>query len=172
MGVILLCATSGSGKTSFLCDQAARWIAAGRTVGGVASPVVFEHGRRVGYDLLDFRSGSRRPLARIAGEHAAGPTVGVYHFDEAALVAGRTAIVEAARDGLNVIAIDEVGPLEFRGEGWAPALESALRAGHPGQRLIITVRPRLADELSASFPSPLWDTVTRICPPWPASLEL
>jgi nucleoside-triphosphatase THEP1 len=205
MGVTVLCAASGQGKTAFLCNQAARLVLQGRSVGGVAAPAVFEHGRRIGYDLLDLRSGTRRPLARTVGAsdssrgadsaaaisgvegvpasvgageiaarvgaHEAVPTAGVYRFDETALAAGNAAIITAARDGLDIIAIDEVGPLELRGGGWAPALEFALQACRPGQQLIITARPLLADKLPGRFPAPVWATVRRVFPPWPPSLE-
>jgi nucleoside-triphosphatase THEP1 len=169
MDLTLLCAASGMGKTTFLRDQVSRLAAQGRTVGGVVSPAVFEQGRRVGYDLLDLRSDDRRPLARVDGADAL--SVGRYRFVEAALRAGNDAIVQAAGDGLDIIVIDEVGPLEMRGEGWTPAIEFVLQARHPGQQLIMTVRPTLADKLPARFPASAWAAETRVVPPWPENLE-
>ena len=178
MGLTLLCAASGMGKTTFLCDQVARLAAQGRSVGGVVSPAVFEQGRRVGYDLLDLRSGVRRPLARAVGvdsvaaiSAADAPAVGSYRFAETALRAGNDAIIQAVREGLDIIAIDEVGPLELQGGGWTPALEFALHTCRPGQQLIVTVRPTLADKLPVRFPASVWATQTRVAPPWPATLE-
>jgi nucleoside-triphosphatase THEP1 len=170
MSLTLLCAASGLGKTTFLCDQIARLAAQGRSVGGVASPAVFEQGRRIGYDLLDLRNGARPVLARAVGPDSAAATVGVYRFDSDAIAAGNAAIIAAVQGGLDIIAIDEVGPLEMRGGGWTPALEFALTACRPGQQLIITVRPTLADKLPARFPASVWATQTRVVPPWPAAL--
>jgi nucleoside-triphosphatase THEP1 len=170
MGLTLLCAISGMGKTTFLCDQVARLTARGRSVGGVVSPAVFEQGRRVGYDLLDLRSGTRRLLARAVGRDSATATVGAYRFNDDAIAAGNAAIIAAVQAGLDLVAVDEVGPLELRGGGWTAALEFALQNCRPDQQLILTVRPTLADRLPARFPASAWDTHTRLAPPWPAVL--
>ena len=170
MAVKILCAAKGEGKTTFLCAQAAGLVAGERTIGGVAAPAVFEREQRIGYDLLDLRTGTRRPLARAVTAPDVTPTVGGYHLDEAAVVAGTAAIAAAVRDRLDVIAIDEVGPLEFEGRGWASALELALLECSPSQELIVVVRPTLVHALAARFPSPQWATAERVSPPWPPTL--
>jgi len=158
------------GKTTFLQRQAARLRAGGRSIGGIAAPTLFERDRRVGYDLVDLHTGSRQPLARLADSNYARPAVGDYVFDPAAIALGNTTIISAVRNGLDVVAIDEVGPLEFRGEGWAPALRQSLRDLRPEQELIVVVRPTLVDELSRRFPSPIWAAAICVSPPWPESL--
>lgn len=170
MGVKILCAAKGAGKTTFLRQQVANLAALGRSVGGIAAPAVFEHNRRKGYDLIDLRRGSRRPLARLRSSHEARPFIGGYEFDEAAIAAGNATIIAAVHDGLDVIAIDEVGPLEFEGKGWAPALEVALRDCRSTQELIVVVRPALMDELARRFPSREWAAASHVSPPWPTSL--
>jgi len=117
--------------------------------------------------MLDLRSGQRRLLARVRDSGEAAVTVGPYVFDPAAVEGGNTAIVRAIREGLNVIVIDEIGPLEFRGLGWAPGLRAALDECAETQELIVVVRPSLIDELPGQFPSPSWDGATTISPPWP-----
>lgn len=171
MGLMILYAAKGTGKTTVLRAHAHSLATRGRSVGGIASPAVFESDIRIGYDVIDLRTGHRRRLARIAAEPQAGPAVGPYRFDAAALAAGNAAITAAVRDGLDTIAIDEVGPLEFDGQGWAPAVEYALRACGPAQELIIVTRPSLAYEFPARFPSPLWASAKRISPPWPTTLQ-
>ena len=170
MGVRILSAGKGEGKTTFLCGYVAEAADRGQSVGGIASPAVFETGRRLGYDLLDLRRGTRRPLARVTTVPGALPTAescGLYEFDAEAVKQGNTAILAAVRERFDVIAIDEVGPLEFRGGGWAPALETALKECDSRQELVITVRPSLLDELSDRFPSSLWADAVRVSPPWP-----
>lgn len=168
MGVTIVCAGQGEGKTTFLRGQVAQAAEGGRSVGGVASPVVFENDQRIGYDLLDLGNGERRSLARVSSSQQTEPEVGMFRFDEGAVAEGNAAIIAAVRDGVEVVAIDEVGPLEFRGRGWAAALETALRECRSGQELILTVRPALVEELSDRFASPLWATAKRISPPWPS----
>jgi len=169
MSVSIISARRGEGKTTFLRAYATRAAAEGRLVGGIASPAVFEGDRRIGYDLVDLGHNRRCQLARVVTAENSAPTVGRYHFDDTAVATGNAAILAAVRDGLDVIAVDEVGPLEFRGQGWAPALETALGELNADQELVIVVRVSLADELSARFPSPLWATARRISPPWPSS---
>lgn len=169
MAVKVLSAAKSEGKTSFLLDYAARAAARGLSVGGVASPAVFEGGQRIGYDLIDLRTGNRRTLARVVDEPGAATAVGVYQFDSTAVEEGNAAIITAVRGGLDLVAIDEVGPLEFRGGGWGRALQVCLRECTAQQELVIVVRPSLVDELPARFPSPLWAAAERVSPPWPAS---
>ena len=170
MSVSIVSGARGEGKTTFLRAYADRAATEGRSVGGIASPAVFEGDRRIGYDLIDLWRNHRCPLARVITPEDAAPTVGMYRFDDDAVATGNAAILTAVRDGLEVITVDEVGPLEFRGQGWAPALETALRECDPDQELIVVVRASLVDELSARFPSPLWATARRISPPWPSSI--
>jgi nucleoside-triphosphatase THEP1 len=165
MALTVVCGSRGQGKTTLLRQYAADAAGAGRTVGGIASPAVFEDEQRIGYDLLDLRDGSRRPLARVAASADETPTIGVYKFDAAALAAGNAAIIAAVQEGLDLIAIDEIGRLELDGGGWAPALTFALKACGPQQELIIAVRASLTEELTDRFSSPMWTSARRISPP-------
>ena len=170
--VNILSASKGEGKTSFLCEYATIESGRGRSVGGIASLAVFDGDRRIGYDLLDLRHNRRRVLARTDSSPAAGPTTGAYVFDRAAIATGNTAVISAVRDGLDIVAIDEIGPLEFRGEGWAPGLTFALQQCTSEQELIVTVRPSLLDKLANRFPSPVWSSATVVSPPWPSLTQV
>ena len=165
MALIVVCGSRGQGKTTWLREYMADMAQGGRTIGGLAAPAVFIDGRRIGYDVVDFRHGTRRPLAREVTAVHETPTIGAYRFDEAALAEGNAAIIAAVQDGLDIIAIDEVGPLELEGGGWAPALTFALRTCTPRQELVIAVRTSLADRLPARFPSSLWPDAKRVFPP-------
>jgi nucleoside-triphosphatase THEP1 len=107
-------------------------------------------------------------LARIAATNGIPPTIGMYRFDEEAVAQGNAAIITAVQDGLEIVAVDEVGPLEFQGKGWTQALQLALVEATLAQQLIIVVRFSLVDRLSERFPSPKWALASRISPPWPA----
>jgi len=69
-----------------------------------------------------------------------------------------------------LIVIDEVGPLELREEGLAPAVRTALSELSAAQELVLVVRSSLVQEVMRVFHSALWDSARRIEPPWP-SLE-
>ncbi len=172
MKVYIVTAGRGRGKTSFVRAYAARMADGGRSVGGIACPAVFHSDQRIGYDLIDLRGATQRPLARVAGAPGAGPVVGRYRFEEEAVAEGNAAIMSAVSDGVDVVVVDEVGPLEFRGQGWAPALERALEAAGRTQQMLVVTRPSLVDQLSTRFPSPLWSEARRVSPPWPDLLSV
>ena len=167
MGLQIITAGRGEGKTTYLRRYAAHAAEQGRSVGGIASLAVFEDRQRLGYDLLDLRRGRTMQLARVVNTPNAEATVGPYKFDSAAIDEGNAAIVSAVRDNLDVIAIDEVGRLELQGGGWAPAVETALNECAAAQELIMAVRSTWVDELPDRFPSPLWASARRVSPPWP-----
>jgi len=168
MSVRILSAGRGEGKTAYLQRYLEQATAAGRSIGGVTSPAIFEGDTRVGYDVVDLRSGRRRLLARRRGMLESDTVVGDYHFDDLALAWGSAAIIAAVREGLDVVAVDEVGPLEFRGGGWAAALTAALLEATIEQELVLTVRPSLAEDLPQRFPSGQWASATRVTTPWPS----
>jgi len=167
MGVYVLSANRGEGKTTFLFRLADHVAGQKRKVGGIATPAVFENDRRIGYDVVDLHQGRRQLLARLTTRLDSGPIVGAYRFDGAAVRAGNAAVIDAVRDRFDFIGIDEIGPLEFRGEGWATGLGTALAECRPDQAIVIAVRPSLADGLAVQFTSPHWANAIRITPPWP-----
>jgi len=171
MGVLVLSGGRGDGKTTFLARLADHLAAKGRSIGGITSPAVYAGDRRIGYDVVDLRVGQRWPLSRLSELLDSEIEVGAFRFHDAAIQAGNDAMIGALHDGLDFIAVDEVGPLEFRGGGWTPALTCALAECRPNQTLVVAVRPALVDELAARFPSPQWARATRITPPWPDPAE-
>ncbi|HNQ23566.1 MAG TPA: nucleoside-triphosphatase [Phycisphaerae bacterium] len=159
----------GTGKTTFLCAYLDAFKRRGITVGGTASPAVLQNDERVGYDCLDLRRGTRVPLARVGPTPlAATVTVGRYWFDADALAAGTAAILAAVRDGVPAVAIDEIGPLELAGQGWAAALEFSLHNSTEEQEIILVIRSSALPAVVQRFPSPLWSRARRWSPPWPA----
>lgn len=95
----------------------------GYLCGGFLSPDrLGPDGRKLGIDVVSLADGERRPLA-LLGEDLAGPRVGAYSFDQASLDWAIDAFRRAAARGHDLLAVDELGPLEFeRGEGFAPLL--------------------------------------------------
>jgi nucleoside-triphosphatase len=164
MTLTIISGARGIGKTTWLRRCVAVRTAAGSVVGGIASPAVFTGMQRAGYDLLDLRTGASQPLARVVTTRSQAPTIGHYRFDQAAIDAGNAAILAAISDGLDLIAIDEVGPLEIAGHGWAPALVHALASCTHRQELVLVVRTSLVATLPARFPSPQWANARHVSP--------
>jgi nucleoside-triphosphatase THEP1 len=140
---ILLTGPKGSGKTTLLEAAARQLAAAGLRVAGILSPGSFENGRRVRYDLLILDTGERLPLAELDPNEP--PDSGrCYRFHPEAVAAGLAALSPERLAAAGVIFVDEVGPMELRGEGWAPALDGM--GGLPAS-VVWVVRPKLLVEV-------------------------
>ena len=124
--VLLLTGNPGAGKTTVLTKTLDALKAEGYTVGGMLSREVREGGARVGFELLDINSGRCGWLAHV--NQKTGPQIGRYHVNIKDLNSIGAQAIFAAAENCDVVAIDEVGPMElfsarFKEAAWK-ALES------------------------------------------------
>ena len=100
-------------------------------------------GVKMSYTFVDLASGERsRYAVRRAGPIPPGELA--FEFLSKGLDFGKRAIRGAVEAGVDVVFVDELGPLEMGGGGlWASVLE--LRGGFSGE-IILTVRESLLDE--------------------------
>jgi len=125
------------GKTTFLLRLLQDLSARGLKMNGLLSLARFQESRRIGYDMFDLRTGRKYPLLRI---HPEGdwPRIGPFGMDPAGLAKAHSAL--SRTQGSHVTVIDEIGPLELRGEGFWPAFRSLRQQQRP---LLVVVRSRL-----------------------------
>ena len=146
--VYLLTGKQGAGKTTLLQKAVAQLRGAGVSVGGILAHVRHHDSVRIGYDVEDIRTGECAALCRT--DHGtAGETVGPFVFREEGLALGKKALAGTSRDGVSIAVVDEVGPLEMKGEGWAVEGRHLLDA-FTGP-IVFVVRPDLVDELQRSW---------------------
>ena len=148
--VVIHCITGhqGAGKTAFLSRVVQALQARGIAVYGFLSHVVMVDGRRAGYDISFPFTGARMPLCR-SDAALGGEQVGPFNFSREAIAAGRAALAEGADDEAAVWIVDEVGPLEIQGNGWAPALPALLNRS--AGTVIMVVRPDLLARAQEQF---------------------
>ena len=149
MSLLLIVGDRHAGKTSTCRTLAARARAGGLTVGGILALAVHDGGQCGGYAVVDLATGAGVRLADLTGpgiEHA-----GRFHFLADGLRLGRAALARAIADAPHLVIVDEVGPLELAGGGWAAALD--LLASRPGGT-VFTVRRDLAVEVAARWGVP------------------
>jgi len=134
----------GIGKTT-VCRRVIRSAqASGYTVRGILTPALYdERGEKIGIAICDVATGAARVLARVT-EDVQRRTVGMYAFDQGALEWGRRILENAPREGCDLLAVDEVGPLELhRGGGFAVALDLVRENAVP--RSLVIVREALLE---------------------------
>jgi len=138
--VILFVGPVGGGKTTTLAHLVSEWRKLGKDVRGLLAHRVFEEGSFIGYDLEVIGEKKRSVLARKEGTgiEETGPFV----FFEEALARGRQALRDAAK--ADVVIVDEVGPLELRGGGWAAEVEKLLRDSEA--MVVLVVRENLREQ--------------------------
>lgn len=140
---VVLTGPRGSGKSTLLEQTAARLRREGLRVAGILSPGHFENGLRVRFDLLILDRNERLLLAERNGNEP--PDSGrCYCFRPEAIAAGVAALQPERTAAADVVFVDEIGPMELRGEGWAPTLDGLAAAGKP---MVWVVRPRLVEEV-------------------------
>lgn len=140
---ILLTGVKGAGKTTLL-ETAARLLEAeGVRAAGILSPGYFENGRRTRFDLLILATGERLPLAER--DFSEPPDSGrCYRFRQETIAAGLRALSDGGLSAADVVFVDEIGPMELRGEGWGPALDAVSALPAP---MVWVVRPNLVEEV-------------------------
>lgn len=119
----------GMGKTTVLWKTIEGLRDRGYQVGGMVSREVREHGTRVGFQVLDLIRGREGWLAHVNQKH--GPRVGKYrvNLDDLESI-GVQAVIDAVENA-DVIAIDEIGPMELYSEGFKEAVRRGMDSGKP-----------------------------------------
>lgn len=144
--IILLTAPIRSGKTTACERLVERARAEGLRLGGILAPARYDaEGVKAGFDVVDLLGGERRALARV--EQGDGErTVGEYAFAAEVMDWALERAMVALGRPLDLVIVDEIGPLELRRRGgFAPLLEELPRAR--AATVILIVRSGLLEAL-------------------------
>jgi len=137
--IFLLTGESGSGKTTLLNELILIFSNRGIVTGGFTAPGIWEDRKRSGFTLHDNLNKTDYPLAQTS--QPGGEMQGRFSFDVNTLSFGNSLLQEQAVDPrIDFLVIDEVGPMEMRGKGWAPALNKLSSIAKPQ---LWVVRPDL-----------------------------
>jgi nucleoside-triphosphatase len=146
--LLLLTGSPGVGKSTALLHIVEALRARGYRVGGMISREVRSSSMRFGFEILDLSSGRRGWLARV--NEPVGPQVGRYRVNLRDLdEVGVQAILRAVESS-DVVAIDEVGPMELLSEGF----QNAVRRAVESRKLVVGVihwkaRNKLIDDVKS-----------------------
>jgi len=124
--VIFLTGQPGVGKTTVLLKTIEELKKRGLTVGGMISKEVRENGSRIGFRITDLKNGREGWLAHV--RQPTGPKIGRYTVCLSELDAiGVKAVLNAIKTA-DVVAIDEVGPMELFSSAFRNAVVKALNS--------------------------------------------
>jgi nucleoside-triphosphatase len=131
--VLLLTGSPGVGKTTVLTKVVNILEDKGYRVGGMISREVREGGVRVGFEILDLSSEKRGWLAHL--KQRTGPQMGKYRINLEGLESIGVKAIAFAVENCDVVAIDEVGPMELFSEKFKDATRKVLES----HKLVIAV---------------------------------
>jgi nucleoside-triphosphatase THEP1 len=123
--VIIISGEIQEGKSTFLKEIIPLLKQAGLKLNGMLAEGVHEGQERIGYDLIDVSSGERCIFIRnqfMPGWYKHGK----YYFSPEGLSFGKKILEGITNKNTDLIIIDEVGPVELKGKGWAPDIENLL----------------------------------------------
>jgi nucleoside-triphosphatase THEP1 len=127
-GVVIITGEVHSGKTSFLKKLILSLQSEGIKVGGFCSEAVFEEQERKGYDLLSADGLQRFPLSRT--DQKGGVQIGSYYVSQEAMNRAMEMLLQESRSAagppVGPLVVDEIGPWELAGHGWARVLPPLL----------------------------------------------
>ena len=137
----------GQGKTSRLAE-----IFAAEGGGGIVTPRFVAAGATVGYRVRRLADGVECAFAAALGSEPAGwdgcDSLGRFSFSAAGLAFAQAALEAALAAGADPLFLDEAGPWELAGGGFAPQLAAIIAAGG---NLVVAVRPACVADMVAKF---------------------
>ena len=131
--VLLLTGNPGVGKTTVLIKTVDALRAKGYSVGGMISREAREDSVRIGFQIIDLTNSKHGWLAHV--NQKTGPQVGKYHVNLEDLNAISAEAIVKAVEKSDVIAIDEIGPMELFSQKFKQAVKQALES----QKLILAI---------------------------------
>jgi nucleoside-triphosphatase len=144
--LILITGKPGIGKTSILRRTVKELRSRKYEVGGMICREVREGGARVGFEVMDLSTGTRGWLAHV--NQPTGPKIGKYHVNLTDLdVIGVGAILDAIQNA-DILAVDEIGPMELSSAAFNNALVKAVESSKP---LLGTIHYGLSNSLVNSI---------------------
>jgi len=148
--ILIVSGAIGEGKTSWLIKLTGLMREKGITTGGILALRITHDGIATGYDISDISSGMRTPFLRLTGSE----TMGVERFSvsEEGLAAGQRALDPYANSKMDVVIVDEAGPLELRGMGWSNRIDELIN--NTRATVIIAVRKNLTGAVIDKFRIP------------------
>ena len=146
MTIVLVEGKIDSGKTRYLSGLAADLKERGVSFGGILCPADYSEGAKNSYRAVDIATGESAPLVSMV-PFDDGFTFGKFSFSRAGYRFAST-VLHRSLSAAHLI-IDEIGPVELSGMGYADDLRWLLSA-YSG-RLVLAVRDFLHDQVVEAF---------------------
>jgi nucleoside-triphosphatase THEP1 len=139
--VFIISGKVGSGKTTHLIEILQLLKDSGSKISGVIAHGLLDDDLRIGFDIEDINSGEKVPLCRREKMIDHVEQTGQFSFSKAGIEFGKNAL----KKDCDLLVIDEIGPLELSGGGWADQMHTS------SMPLLLVVREELVPNVESLF---------------------
>jgi nucleoside-triphosphatase THEP1 len=139
--IFILTGPVHSGKTTLLKNVVEELKRQKYRIDGFLSEPIWKSEEIVGYDLFDLKEERSIPLMRRTGEKK-WQKIGSYFFIPQGLAKAEKIILR--EKDVDILVVDEVGPLELSGKGFWPALEQVIF--NPSNIYLLVVRINILED--------------------------
>ncbi len=146
--IFILSGKRNSGKSTILQGVINGLQEKGFRIAGIRAPAIMQHGRKTGFYIHDIKTDKKALLCERRSESVPS-TPQSFEFHENGLKLGRQALSPQAINDADLIIIDEVGPLELKGECWAEAIEQIFNTSE--KPLLWVIRKGLVDKVCMHY---------------------
>ena len=142
--ICLLTGEKGSGKTTFLLELHRILKSKAIRVGGILAMGAWKNNQRHSFTLHNL-SGNGSMLFCTRDEEPGWIRKRHFYINPMALEFGRNALNPINLEGCQVAFIDEIGPFELSGEGWAESFSRLI--GNRKHHLVVSVRSSMVEDV-------------------------
>ncbi len=126
----LITGLPGSGKSTLIFCVVDKLTESGIRVGGVVTPELREHGRRIAFLMRDLLTGEEAIIASVSLGKS-GPRVSKYTVDVDAISRIGAKAIQLAIKQADVVVIDEIGKMELLSREFSRQVMAALDSSRP-----------------------------------------
>ena len=146
-GLLIISGEVNSGKTLTIEKLILLLQSTGKKVGGVYSKGIFRENIKIGFNIIDIKSGKVKHIASIAPQDNFILNQGRYYFDPDIFYEYNNKLINSL--DADVIFIDEIGYLELKGKGFYPSVKNLLE--YFSGKLVFVIRSIVLDEVLNKF---------------------
>ncbi len=147
--IIIITGKQGSGKTTFLQEMIFGLTRKGIQIAGILAEGFWKNYERDHFELIDLKS--KNSILFCSREPKEGwEKLNRFYINPDGQKFGEAALDPDYLKNADIVVIDEIGPFELEGKGWAKAIESVLMK-LPEVNMIWVVRDNLLSEVARYF---------------------
>jgi len=140
--IIIITGQKATGKTRIATKLSEVLQSRGATVEGIVAPKILKNDIHLGYEIQDLNSGKRLPFAIKSKENPTERFGIPFKIQEDALVFGQSVLAKIGEEA-DLVVLDEVGPLELQGKGWAEPITRIIDGRE--KPILLVIRKSLVD---------------------------